>query len=111
MKKTNNDWHTGNSQRMLCSLSLTFMERLGNLGPDLSSAVYSWLTLNGLCKILDSLFVSSTKESQRHHMDVVDIKFYLKVLGGIIFTAKCLIELLYIVAPQRTNQFNIKNVN
>lgn len=112
MEKTNNDWHTGNSQRMLCSLSLTFMERLGNLGPDLSSAVYSWLTLNGLCKILDSLFVSSTKESQRHHMDVVDIKFYLKVLGGILFTAKCLIELLlYIVAPQRINQFNIKNVN
>ena len=68
MKKTNNDWHTGNSQRMLCSLSLTFMERLGNLGPDLSSAVYSWLTLNGLCKILDSLFVSSTQGLGEIHL-------------------------------------------
>ena len=75
MEKTNNDWHIGNIQRMLCLLSLTFMERLGNLGPDPSSAIYSWLTLNGLCKILDSLFVSSTKESQQHHMDIVDIKF------------------------------------
>ena len=45
-------------------------------------------------------------------MDVVDIKFYLNVLTGITFIAKCLVELLlYIVAPQRVNQFNVKNIN
>ena len=83
MEKNNNTWHIGNIQRMLCSISLTFMERLGNFGPDLSSAIYSWLTLNGLCKILDSLY-----HLQKNHNSTI---WMLWTLNSI---SMCLAELL-----------------
>lgn len=53
MKDSNSAWQVGSIQKVLCQISLIFMCRLGNLRSNLGSAVYKWLTLSELCKILD----------------------------------------------------------